>query len=184
MGWKTTNYEDYYEDIDDVNYSLMGETRPPSMKGPSIVKHASDSSNEEKQIGYVIEAVKNMAYVDDDTKDITEEDSGFMSYMSVPPIRQLNEVMPVKDQVEEVKREMRNMKVDMKIMKGEAEMLVEDLNETKRAHKKMMRDIAKMNGDMKGTRKKITREMEEMREEIVDMRKHRGTLGTVWNDSE
>ena len=72
----------------------------------------------------------------------------------------------------------------MKIMKGEAEMLVEDLNETKRAHKKMMRDIAKMNGDMKGTRKKITREMEEMREEIVDMRKHRGTLGTVWNDSE
>ena len=153
MGWKTTNYEDYYEDIDDVNYSMMGETKPPSMKGPSIVKHSSDSSNEEKQIGYVIDAVQNMAYVDEDTKDITEEDSGFMSYMSVPPIRQVNEVMPLKDQVGEVKREMKNMEVDMKIMKGEAEMLMEDLNETKRANKNMMRVISKMKGDMKGMRK-------------------------------
>ena len=41
-----------------------------------------------------------------------------------------------------------------------------------------------MNGDMKGMRQKITREMKHMKEEIVDMQKHRGTLGTEWNEGE
>ena len=186
-GWKTTNYDDYFEDTDDVNYSVVEQTRPPSMKGPSIVRHASDASNDEKRIGYVIDAVKNMEYVADDTKDITEEDSSFMSYISVPSAQKVNEVMRVKDQVKDVQRDMKNMKVDMKVMKGEVEMVMEDLNEMKRTHKKMMRIIAKMNGDMKGMKTKITGEMEAMEEEIAGMQKqkHSGTLSSaVWNEGE
>ena len=112
---------------------MMGDTRPPSIKGPSILKHTSDSNNEEKQISYVIEAVKNMEYVTDETMDTTEEDSGFMGYM--------DEETRVKDQVEEVKTHMKNMQVDMKIMKGEAEILMEDLNDMQRDKKKTMRVI-------------------------------------------
>ena len=181
-GWKTTNYDDYFEDTDDVNYSVLEQTRPPSIKGPSIVKHASDASNDEKRIGYVIDAVKNMEYVADDT---TEEDSSFMSYTSVPPAQKVNEFMRMKDQVKDVQRNMKNMKVDMKIMKGEVEMVMEDLNEMKRTQKKMMRIIAKMNGDMKGMKTKITEEMEAMEEEIAGMKKHSGTFSSaVWNEGE
>ena len=55
----------------------------------------------------------------------------------------------------------------------------EDLNEMKRTQKKMMRIIAKMNGAMKGMKKKITEEMEAMEEEIVGMQKHSGTLSSA-----
>ena len=168
-GWKTTNYEDYFEDINDMSYSMMADTKPP---------------NEEKQNGFVIEAVKNMEYVTDDSKDSTEKDSGFMDYMSYPPVKHESEVMRVKDQVEEVRTDVKNMKVDMKIMKGEAEMLIEDLNEMKRDKKKMMRVIAKMNGDMKSMRKKMGKVMKDMKEELNDMQNHRDTLGTEWSEGE
>ena len=181
LGWKTTTYEDYFEDTDDVHYPMMGETRQPIIENPSTLKHTSDSNNEEKPIGYVIDAVRNMDYVN---KDMTEEDSGLNAYMKDPAIKQMNQVSSVREQVEGLKTDIRNMKVDMKIMKGEVEMLMEDLNEMKRTDKKMMRVIAKMNGDVKGMREKMTKRMKEMQEEMVDIQKHGGTLNTVWNEGE